>query len=184
VVLLRELKDQGSLTLLLTLGTVERCLGDFALATAAFGESLTGFRRLGQDYRAAYSLCGLGIVARLEGNVGQAAALLQESLSFARDRYALSLCLEALAGLACREDRPLRGATLFGAAETMRERIAISLEPYEVSGHDEFVAAAESSLGGTIFRRAWLEGQAMTQDEAIAFASHQTGNPAAEGRPS
>ena len=178
--LLRELKDQGSVTFLLTLGTVERCRGNFELAKAMLEESLSSFRQLGQNYHAAYSLCELGIVARVEGNLGLAAAFLQESLSLGRDRYCLSRCLEALAGLACRQNQPLRGASLLGAAEAMRQKMAAPLDPFETSDHDAIVAAAESSLGEAAFAKAWLDGQAMTQDEAIAYGSDQPGTLVAQ----
>jgi len=174
VVLLRDLKDQSGVTFLVALGTVERCQGDFERAKMILEESLSSFRRIGQNYRAADSLCQLGIVARLESNLGRAAALLQESLSVGRrDRYGVSRCLEALAGLACQQGELLRGANLFGAAHAMRERIAAPLDPFDINDHDIFVASAQARLGEAGFRQAWFEGQAMTQEEAIAFASDQ-----------
>jgi predicted ATPase len=182
LVLSRELKDQSSVSVLLyELGTVERSLGNVELAKPLLEESLSLFRRLGQSHSAAYSLCELGIVAGTEGDLGHAAALLQESLSLGNDRYSLSRCLEALAGLACRREQPLVGATLFGAAEAMREKISRPLALSEAGDHDAFVAAAESSAGPAVFRNAWLEGQAMTQEQAIAFASDQSKASVAAG---
>jgi tetratricopeptide (TPR) repeat protein len=175
--LLRDLKDQGTFTLLMVLGVVERCLGNFELAKAALEESLSSCRKFGQTYREAYSLCQLGIVARLEGDLGRAAALLQESLSLGGDQYALSRCLEALAGVACEQGRLQRGATLFGAAQAVREKIAAPLDPYDIGDHEATTAAAESELGEAEFRKAWLVGQAMNRDEASAFASDQTQTP-------
>jgi tetratricopeptide (TPR) repeat protein len=183
VVLLRDLKDQSGVTFLVALGTVQRCQGDLERAKMTLEESVSSFRRIGQNYRAADSLCQLGIIARLEGNLGQAAALLQESLSVgSRDKYGVSRCLEALAGVACQQGELMRGTNLFGAADAMRERIAAPLDPFDIDDHDMFIAAAQARLGDAGFRQAWLEGQTMTQEEAIAFASDQPITPVVEGR--
>jgi predicted ATPase len=172
--LLRELNDQGSVALgLMDLGTVQRCLRNFDLANELLEESLASFRMIGQDYPAAYSLCELGIIARLQGDLERSRALLQECLSVSGDRYGLSRCLEALGGLACRQDQQVRAARLFGAAEAIREAIASPLDPYDVDDHEAFVASAKSAMGEAELSKAWLEGKAMTQEEAIAFAAGQ-----------
>lgn len=168
--LLRDLKDQGRVTLLLALSTTQRCLGNFEVAKAMAEESLASFRRLGQIQRSAYSLCELGIIARLEGNFERAAGLLLEGLTLTRDRYGAAIFLEAVAGVACGQGQLLRGVTLFGAAQATRENIDLPLDPYDVSDHEAIVAAAKADLGEEEFGKAWNAGYAMTQDAAIALA--------------
>jgi len=61
-------------------------------------------------------------------------------------------------------------ARLFGAADAMRERSGEKrFKVYQV-GHDTAVAAVRDALGNSDFDAAWIEGAALSLEDAIAYA--------------
>jgi len=59
---------------------------------------------------------------------------------------------------------------LFGAAEALRALIGKPLTRAQLATHDRDVATVERWLEPASFAAAWAEGQAMTLDQAIAYA--------------
>src|SRR5262249_29204402 len=81
--------------------------------------------------------------------------------------------VESLELLAKVENRRLlreRATRLFGAAEALRHGISFRRPPTEHADYDESVSAACSVLGEPAFETAWAEGQAMTLEQAVAYA--------------
>jgi non-specific serine/threonine protein kinase len=122
----------------------------------------------------------LGRLALLQGNLGQATRLQQESLVLRRhqkDRLGITRCLEGLAWVANAQGRPLQAARLFGAAEAVRGRIGAAPWPAWHAEHERNVAATRASLGEAAFAAAWAAGRALSMDEAIEEALGE-GEPA------
>ena len=69
----------------------------------------------------------------------------------------------------------MRAARLFGAAEGMREAMGmvIQVPPNRVL-YEEQVAVARANLPAPIFDALWVEGRAMTLEQAIAYALGET----------
>ncbi len=154
-----------------------RAQGDYEGAAALFEEGLTLSRKVGDKRVIANALTGLGTLARLRGDYERAAALFMENLTlFGELRFKLRIgdCLEALAGVACAQGHFERAARLFGAAEAMREAIAVPIWPVTLTEHNRNVTAVRMGLGEETFTSAWGEGRAMPMEQAIAYALART----------
>src|SRR5206468_3788189 len=118
------------------------------------------FRDLGDQIGIALLLTDLGSVAQARGDIVRAAQLHSESLALSwkiGDKRRVAFCLE---GLAAGARQPLRAATLFGAAEALREEIGAPLPPAERADYERHVAAA--CVGDrAMFAAAWAEGGRM-----------------------
>ena len=63
-----------------------------------------------------------------------------------------------------------RAARLFGAAHALRESVGIPLRPIARPEYERDVAAVRTRLDEASWQAAWAEGQAMTLEQAIAYA--------------
>jgi non-specific serine/threonine protein kinase len=86
------------------------------------------------------------------------------------DKLGLVQCLEGLAGVACAQGDYEKGVRLFGAAEGLRETLAVHRAPSDQADHDQRVASARAALGDAVFAAALAEGRAMTLEQAIEYA--------------
>ncbi len=94
----------------------------------------------------------------------------QDALACAAELKAygqISDILECLAVLAGQAGRHREAARLFGARETVRQRIGFKV--YEAD-YEASVAALRNALGEQDFETAWYEGVALSTEEAIAYA--------------
>jgi hypothetical protein len=81
------------------------------------------------------------------------------------------LTLDGLAGLAAYQHQPERSARLLGAAAALREAINAPLVHVDdMRDYSRFVSATQAQLDEAPFAMAWAEGQAMTLEQAIAYA--------------
>jgi hypothetical protein len=88
----------------------------------------------------------------------------------------IAVCLEGMAAVACAGAHAARSARLLGAATALRPAELLIL-PVTSATREGTIAAARAVLGTTAFEVAWAEGQAMTLEQAIAYA--QEAEPAA-----
>jgi DNA-binding SARP family transcriptional activator len=67
---------------------------------------------------------------------------------------------------------PIQAARLWGAAETLRERMGMSLSHFDLaaSGYEQDLAAVRSALDEASFDAAWAEGRMMSPEQAIEYA--------------
>jgi DNA-binding CsgD family transcriptional regulator len=83
--------------------------------------------------------------------------------------------LECLAELAIGAGSHRQAARLFGAADSIRQRIGqVRFKIYD-PGYETSVAALRDAIGKDDFDRAWAEGAALSTDEAIAYAQRGRG---------
>ncbi len=156
------------------LGRLALQRGDFALARKRFESALAIRREINDKFLMAHSLHYLGTVARRETDHRRAAALYRESLSLFQEtgsRHGLALCLAAMGGVAADEGQPARAARLLGAAAGSLERLSAAMVLGDPVGYEYDVTAVRNALGDEAFAAAWAEGQAMTLDQAITYAS-------------
>jgi len=75
-----------------------------------------------------------------------------------------------LAKGAALEGQPERAARLWGAATALQEALGRALTTNERGGLEEYQSAARAALGDEVFAAAFAAGEALTMEEAIAFA--------------
>ena len=131
-----------------------------------------------------HSLLNLGRVAHSQGDYGKARAFYTEALALQKRRVSplfnltglktyvttVSYPLEALAILASAQNQMERAARLMGAAENFYAPLRFEMSARERTGHDEATASARATLGEEAFAKARAEGQAMTLEQAVAYA--------------
>jgi hypothetical protein len=64
-----------------------------------------------------------------------------------------------------------RACRIWGAAERLREAIGSPMPPGDRPDYERRVAAARAAMGDdAAFTRAWQDGRAMTQEQAMEYA--------------
>jgi non-specific serine/threonine protein kinase len=162
----------GIASALRDLGWLARREGSQAEARAHYLEALRLERDLGDGAGIAVTLAGLGDLARDQGDHVQAVALYTEGLALLRGsdvRNERAVCLEGLAAVAWMGGDAQRAARLCGAA-AVRRLPDITLTPASLAGSAEVIAATRAALGEEAFAAAWTAGQAMSPEQAIAYA--------------
>ena len=164
------------------LGQVALGEGDLVGTRARYEESLAIGRKSGDGRRIADSLRNLGNVARLQRDYLAARMLYAESLAITRkqgDKDAIANSLAELAEMAVdRSDFPV-AAGIWGAVERLREDVGSPMSPSEKPRYDGIVMSARAALGDTAFDRAWREGRALTNEQAIELALKKPADRAA-----
>jgi predicted ATPase len=169
----RELGDrQGIAQSLNNLGIVMRSMGKQSESQSLHAESLAMFEELGDRWSVALTLANLGFVA-LQEDVGKALSLFNDSLSLSIEldlKAGIANCLEGLAEVAVEIERADLAATLFGAAEELRNTLGI---PLPRDRRESYAVARDSTrakLGEVTFAGAWETGRAMPLEQACAYA--------------
>lgn len=132
---------------------------------------------------------GLASLARTEGDVARAHALIRESLALRwtrHDRWGLTGGLEHMAAIVGDGGQPERAVRLLGAAEALREAAGAPHGPNERPHYERQVAATRDALTEAAFTAAWAAGRAMSLEQAVAEALAMDSDlirPAAARRP-
>ncbi len=160
---------------LAALGDIARIRGDYAAAGSYYEESLVLCRDLGLKRDIPALLHNLGYVALAHGDTARAYELQRQSLSLhqeAGNNVGILEALDGLAAVARTTGDATRAARLLGAVEALHESGGTTMWPAERVEYDRQVAALRAELDPATFERAWLEGRAMTLDQAVAHALH------------
>jgi predicted ATPase/DNA-binding CsgD family transcriptional regulator len=172
--LLREVDDQAGIAQAFTnRGEHSRLLGDLPRAKEAYEESLSVAREIGDGLRESLLLINLGFIALHEDDAIGAEVMLKRSLTLAlaigHTAYTADK-LSALAGAAVALGQPERAARLVGAADALFAKQSYIPQAGDKPEFERYEAAAREVLDEVAFKTAWAEGQAMSIDEAIAYA--------------
>ena len=162
---------------ILGIGMDERLRGHYDSARKIFEEGLELFKRLPSRHFVLVMRSELGHVERQTGNLTQARLIYQETIKGWQElgnRSAVAHELECFGFIAIVEEEPQRAVKLFGAAEALRERIQSPMADYERVEHDPVIAQLRSMLVEAEFNALWVEGRAMTMEQAIEFALENT----------
>jgi len=167
------------------LGHVALHQGCFAEARLLMQESLAIHREL-EDLRGiGWGISGLGWVAFLEGNYTAAEEFFEKGLAILREsdqKWFIAFCLEGLAGVATAQGQPTWAARVWGAAKMLREAIHAPMPPVERAFYDYMLTTARGLTDGNAFDAAWLEGQTMIPEHALAMPkSELTAKQASSG---
>jgi hypothetical protein len=82
--------------------------------------------------------------------------------------------LEALARLEAAQGNLGRAVRLLGKGEELRESIGFPMDSHTSAEHGPVMATARAALGEEAFAAAWVEGRAMTLEDAVAYALEAT----------
>lgn len=179
---LRRIGNKQSLANTLSnLGALNHDQGHFDAARALYEESLQLRRELGDRSGTATSLINLGLSAKDQQEFDAAQSFLRESIVLLHaigDKRLIAYALEASAGASAATKRPEeigRAARLWGAAQALRAALAAPMPPNEQAIHEQEIVRARTSLGQQIFTDAWLEGGALTLEQAVEYALSDMG---------
>jgi non-specific serine/threonine protein kinase len=152
------------------LGAVARLEGDYRQARTQLLEGIAAVRAFGSRPYTGTFLASLGNLARCEGKYCEARALLEESLREARLPFLVVSCLGSLGHLAIQLGATIRGVRLISAAAAHDPAPKGLHFPELQIDNETNLPRARAALGEQSFARAWAEGQAMSLEEAIAYA--------------
>ena len=150
--------------------------GDYAQAQAAFEESVTLCRAVGNKLGVADWLVQVATAALYLSDYARAQSALGECLPFSHDLGhdgAIADCLVIAAGVAGAMGHWERAATLLAAADMILERFRLLyrvVDPSSYAAYTRRVEAVRARLSEQSFASAWATGRAMTRVQAIAYA--------------
>jgi tetratricopeptide (TPR) repeat protein len=147
--------------------------GDYTAAQVLYTNSLRICQETGERLLLPSPILGLGATALKHAEYDRARALFEQALVLFQeigDVSGVAKALKYLAGLAVTQCQAHRTLYLAGAAAALCERLHIEHLPFEQEEFERAQAAARQLLGETAAAAAWAAGQAMTVEEAVAFA--------------
>ena len=150
--------------------------GDVARATEMCRESIPLARQAGEKWCVGHSLYNLGLVLLAQGNHAAAAQPLREGLAHCCElkyHLGIGLALDGLAGVAAMQGESRRAVRLLGAGAALRETLGAAMPPAFRTTYDQIMGAARLPMDPPAFEQAWAEGQALTLEEAVAFAMEE-----------
>jgi predicted ATPase/DNA-binding CsgD family transcriptional regulator len=179
--LLRSVEDKAGIAQALhVLGELARLHGNYGHATRIFEEGLALAREIGDGIRQAFILDSLGYLALYDDDPQTAAALARESLKLALEvgyKPHVPACLAGLAAAYMADGMTQHAVRLFGAADALFAAHGFSPRPSDKPDVERTWVTVREMRGNGAFDAAWAEGQAMSLEEAIAYALEE---PAAD----
>jgi tetratricopeptide (TPR) repeat protein len=158
------------------LGEVARTQGQYDLARKYYEECEALLLATGDTDTVdlARFVHNLGYIAQHEGDFTRADSQFRKSLTIFRrlgNRRGIAECLAGLAGLKARQGEAQWGATLLSAAESLIQSTGGAWWPADRVEVEANQAIMRSALSEPELTAAQNEGQAMTLEEALTFAS-------------
>jgi tetratricopeptide (TPR) repeat protein len=141
-------------------------------------ESLRLHRECGHLFGAASVEILLGRLDASHGRFVQAREHYRASLKLTKDWHWLSRIIEAIEGLAsvaANESEPERAVRLAAAGARLRDKSGIEGLPIGQRLLEDALSSVRGPLGETAFAATWADGQAMTLEQAVAYALSDTG---------
>jgi non-specific serine/threonine protein kinase len=160
------------------LGITAQERGDLSESARRLQTAVAIRRRHGQESSLGLTIFELATVALLEADLGRAAELYCESLGIWRDLgdpVGLAIGLGGFAWLAAECGQAVRATRLAGAASAHRWRSGVAVFATHHRFHAALTERTRAQLGEESWHRAWSEGEAMTLEQAVAFALEDEG---------
>lgn len=165
--------EPGCAMALGNLGGVAFCRGDLDAARRFYEESLSLFQRMGDRRGSAWVLHRLAMIAgQVEDRIA-GRALEEKSLILRRELSSpqgIAECLVGFAELVGAQGEPARGARLLGAADALCETVGYRLPTHERRAAEQAISALRVAMGEQTFEAAWLQGRALTLEQAVEEA--------------
>ncbi|HKX25912.1 MAG TPA: AAA family ATPase, partial [Actinomycetota bacterium] len=159
------------------LAIVARLDGDTTRARALAEESLEMHRAHGDRFGTTDALHVLGRIALAQGDLATGRSVFLEALAYdeqVENRTGMGIVLDNLAAVKSAESGHLAAVRLAGASEAIKEAAGGHAPPPFIDLPDPRDAAREA-LGDVAVDAAWEEGQAMTLEQALAYARSSDG---------
>lgn len=164
-----ELNDTPGIALVkLNLAEALRHVGESGRAEGLCSQAIEIARELGSKDLAALAHNISGKLSLARGAIEDARALLTKSFDLSLqsgDKQLTADCLEALGGVSAVREMPAEAASLFGAAEALREAIGVPLQEAYRCEIAPYIRATETRLTAEAFAAAWACGRSMTPEE-------------------
>ena len=149
--------------------------GDVALVEPLLADARACGQVLGSQWVQACADHTAGLLAAAHGESSRAEDLHHAALAVHAERgYPLGVVdsLEALATVAATQESWVEAARLLGATKRRRDELGYR---HDRTASAAAETAARSGLGDEAFEEAWAEGEALTVEEAVAYASRARG---------
>lgn len=162
---------------LVALGMATALTGDHVRADTCHEEILAITEPLGEHRHRPWALAGLALSGWQLGNADAAerwsiACLQLMRTSGSTDVYCVAQCTELLAWVAAGQQQYRRAATFLGATDALRTAAGMPLTAFGhmIAHHEKCEQQVRAGLGDEAFTTAVRRGQALSRDEAIAYA--------------
>lgn len=146
-------------------------------ARVLWEQALVLHRELGDKRSVALTVHNLSEVALLQGDYAQALALSRESLSLfheLEDQWSIVYTLRTLAQLSDISGDSERATRLLASAEALCNVVGAIATGEVQEKVATILATARATLGEATFQAAWAHGEAMTLEQSVAYALHNT----------
>jgi non-specific serine/threonine protein kinase len=140
----------------------------------------------GERWLLSYALYGLGFVEKLRGNLSAAMDLAREALvikRFFQDSVGLSVTMDLIAWVMAESGEAKEAAVMLGAASSVWDTFGVTLFGSEHWQAQRQLAEQRSrnALGQRSFSAVYAAGEALTLDQALAFALGEHPAPVTSG---
>lgn len=174
----RDSGDTQILGLLLNgMGEFSRSSEDYERAGDFYRQALAINREIGDLVRQTTNLINLGATALSQKDLEAAGSFYRDGLKISSkmaDMNGTLYCLEGVAGAHWAVRKPERAASLFGAAEALREANNLFIESADRLSYDQSVALVRDSLTEKAFADLFAKGRKLKLEEAVAMALAET----------
>jgi predicted ATPase/class 3 adenylate cyclase len=146
---------------------------DYAIARERLMYCLPFFIEMKDEHRVNMVNSEFAHMDRYEGKFHEAEERYRKTIRIWQKlghRAAVAHQLECIAFLAKVHEEPERALHLLGAAEILREKIKIQMQPPEREEYESEVADLRASVTEQEFTRLWAQGRALTMEQAIQLA--------------
>jgi non-specific serine/threonine protein kinase len=175
----RELGDKHAIGWsLVGFGEIKSSQGNYKEAQAFFEESMVLLREIGDKNWLAYAARRLAHIALRQTNYRRAFVLCAESLTLnveMGDKRGVAACLAAMASMSAAQGHATHAARLYGATAALLESFGVQLIPWDQIESEPYMIGTRAEIGEDEYTKAYSEGQAMTLDQAIAYALEEVG---------
>ena len=172
--LFSQLGDKTGMAQALTnLAILANEAGDYDQAQEAIEEGLAICQETGEILRQFLLLSNLAFTVYYKGQYDYSKRLHQQ---YVRQMFEIGARHQALTGMAslagplCKLGEPEKAARLLGASTLLLVELGAEFEPVNRPFITEYTADVRAQLDEATFEAAWAEGQAMTLEQAIAYA--------------
>jgi predicted ATPase/DNA-binding XRE family transcriptional regulator len=170
---LRRADDSALTVTLANLGSTLLVSGKLDRAAAVLDEALAHGRRRGDIWACVVILMSQGPLERQRGDMQRAREAMRGAMQLHQElldpRY-IAQALEACAWFAVEDSAIERAAQLLGAASRLREEIGVPVLGNFRRDFEHYLPIAQAQLGAADWERAWSEGRALSQADAIEYA--------------
>lgn len=155
------------------LGELARLAGDYDRAREAYEQCLAMVLETGEVVRRDMMLSNLAFVAYQKGDYEQArdlfAASMKQMIEMGARQHAMS-GLTGLAGTLGKLGEPEKGARILGAKDALLAGMGFDHQPPDLTEVAKYEVDIKSQLDKATFDAAYARGQAMTLEQAMAYA--------------